>query len=582
MNRFIALVWNHRSDIASKDAGDIVTTLRGRCGEWQCSKEAPGLFVLEALHRSGAEGGLIVGENVAFVGAVFAGRGRASASDLSETALIASRGADAFARVWGRYVCFLRDVNNACVFVARDPSGALPCYVARRGNAFAFFSNGEDAELIGLEDGSIDWGYVALRLANNRATSERTAVAGVVELRPGAVARVGQSRLSIEQIWRPESIAQDMLEGREAKSLLRDALETVCAGWSQRAPRMGLRLSGGLDSSVVLACLPNPASVFAINFATPSGEGDERAYARAAAKWAGVSLMEVRRDPCRVDLQAAVRTKPTLNPPLWLADGETDEVEAAFAAEHGLAVILSGRGGDNVFFRTLRDDVLIDLLLTRGPGLRFWRRCWSHAAETGAPFLGSALGACRQALARTPPSAAQYPMYLTEKVIDLLPDAEERTPSLPPGKRLHIALIEDRLNYFDWRAHADYIYPLVSQPVIEACLRLPTFVLSPGGRDRGLVRDLFSARIAPLVLQRRSKGQTSGYLAEILLGQLQFIRGYLLDGALEGHGLVRSQVLSAMLSEAGVLRDSSILPRIVGLLSVEAWLRNLPKGLSAR
>src|SRR5690606_9987901 len=212
------------------------------------------------------------------------------------------------------------------------------------------------------------------------------------------------------------------------------------------------------------------------------------------------SLCEAQRDPSRVNLEAAVQLKPALNPPLWLADGETDEIEAAFAAQHGVTAFFSGRGGDNVFFRTLRNDVLADRLIDRGPGPGFWRRCWSHAAETGAPFWGSAFGAWRQALSHDAAATNTHPTYLTSKAIGLLPAADEAPEGLLPGKRLHLALIEDRLNYFDWRSHADYIYPLVAQPVLEACLSLPTFVLSPGGQDRGLVRDAFGGRIAPHVL----------------------------------------------------------------------------------
>lgn len=582
MNRFVAIVWNHRSDIASKDAGEVEAALEEAGAAWVRRADAPGLLVLEAPHQSSAECGLDVGAHVVFVGTVFAGRERARAEDLSEPILIESRGAQAFGRVWGRYVCFIRDEPNACVFVARDPSGALPCYVAGRGRAFVFFSHGEDVQFLRLAMASVDWGYVALRLANNRAVTTRTGIEGISELRPGAIARVGQSQLAIAQVWRAEAAALQPIEERQAKLALIDAVETACAAWAQCFARLGLRLSGGLDSSIVLACLPDPSAVFALNFATPGSEGDERAYARAAAQRAGASLTEIRRDPSRVDLAAAVDIRPSLSPPLWLADGETDEIEAAFAAEHGLDAFFSGRGGDNVFFRTLRSDVLADRLIARGPALGFWHRCWSYAAETGAPFWSSALSAFQSALHRTPPVAAQHPSYLTDKAIALLPREEASCPRLLPGKRLHLALIEDRLNYFDWRAHADYIYPLVAQPVLEACLAIPTFVLSPGGRDRGLTRDAFCGRIAPQVMRRGSKGQTSSYLAEILLGHLNFLRRYLLDGALMQQGLLAREPMSAILSEAGVLRASQNLPRIVGLVSVEAWLRNLPRGVDSR
>lgn len=580
MNRFIALVWSYQSEAASKDAADVLAAMAATHSAWVHRVDVPGLLVREAPHRSNAEEGLHVGAHVSFVGTVFAGRSRAQSEQLRDAEFIESRGAVVFTRVWGRYVCFIRDVPNACVFIVRDPSGALPCFVARRGNAFIFLSHSEDIDAIGLGPTAVDWGYVALRLANNRHITAKTGLEGVSELKPGAVARVGQSRLSIEQVWRPDALARAPIEQQAAKSALRGAVETACGAWADCFPRFGLRLSGGLDSSIVLACVPDPARVRAINFATSNLEGDERVYARAAAQFAGAPLSEARRDPCRVNLQAAVQLKPALNPPLWLADGETDEIEAAFAAQHGLTAFFSGRGGDNVFFRTLRNDVLADRLIARGPGLGFWRRCWSHAAETGAPFWESAFGAWRQALSRDAAAPSTHPTYLTSKALGLLPAAEEAPQGLLPGKRLHLALIEDRLNYFDWRSHADYIYPLVAQPVLEACLSLPTFVLSPGGQDRGLVRDAFGGRIAPHVLQRRSKGQTSAYLAQILLRELRFLRKFLLEGALAGHGLVSHDVLSAILSEASILRASENLPRIVGLLSVEAWLRNLPRGVA--
>ena len=217
--------------------------------------------------------------------------------------------------------------------------------------------------------------------------------------------------------------------------------------------------------------------------------------------------------------------------------------------------------------------------MARGPDLGFWRRCWSHAAEVGSPLFVSAIGAAKQALSRASTEAVYLPAYLTPKTIELLPSGQEAASDLMPGKRLHVALMQDRLNYFDWRPHADYVYPLVAQPVLEACLRLPTFVLSPAGRDRGLARAAFAGRLAPEVLERRSKGQTSTYLAQILLRQLPFLRAYLLGGTLTQHGLVAADVLSSMLSESSMLRRSETLPRLVGLLSVEAWLRNLPRSV---
>ena len=174
MNRFIALVWSYQSEVASKDAADVIAAMATAHSAWVHRVDAPGLFVLEAPHRSNAEEGLHVGAHVSFVGTVFAGRSRAQSAQLRDADFIESRGGIAFTRVWGRYVCFIRDVPNACVFIVRDPSGALPCFVARRGNAFIFLSHSEDIDALGLGPTAIDWSYVALKLANNRHTTTKT------------------------------------------------------------------------------------------------------------------------------------------------------------------------------------------------------------------------------------------------------------------------------------------------------------------------------------------------------------------------------------------------------------------------
>jgi asparagine synthase (glutamine-hydrolysing) len=116
----------------------------------------------------------------------------------------------------------------------------------------------------------------------------------------------------------------------------------------------------------------------------------------------------------------------------------------------------------------------------------------------------------------------------------------------------------------------------VSQPVLEACLRLPSYVLAPGGADRGLARAAFASLIAPKVLERRSKGRTNSYLAHILLRHRCFLRTFLLDGALAEADMIARAPLAAALSEEGLIRHAEHHARLVGFLGVEAWLRKLP------
>jgi asparagine synthase (glutamine-hydrolysing) len=584
MNRFIAILWNHRADHARADSDVLIAGVAQAHPSWPRRWDLPGVVVFEAPQRSRAEAGLVVGETALFIGAVFAGNQCARSADMDAAGLVSTGGEAAFARSWGRYVLIVRDETNACAYIARDPSGALPCFMAQRGWAFAFFSHPDDVEALVLGELSVDWAYLAQRLANNRVVTTRTGIVGVETLAPGAIARVGQGKRSVRQVWSAGRVAARSARVRkQASAQLRETIETSCAAWASCFDRVGIRLSGGLDSSIVLSCLDPCSEVRAINFATMAAEGDERAYARAAARFAKVKLHEALRNPARVDLEAAVKHAPSLNPHLWLADTETDAVEAAFAREHGLQAYFSGRGGDNVFFRSEHPHALADWLARQGAGPTFWRRCWGYASETGQPWTRALRDAFVLAMGRGDRQNAKPSRFLSAKARALIAEAAaEPHLDLLPGKRLHLRLIEDRLNYFDHRAHADYIYPLVSQPVIELCLGLPSFMLSPAAADRGLARQAFAGRLAPEILARRSKGRTNSYLAEILMRHAVFLRRYLLDGELAGAGLVSGDALGGALSETGLMRHAENMPTIVGLLSVEAWLRNRPCGIKSQ
>ena len=77
--------------------------------------------------------------------------------------------------------------------------------------------------------------------------------------------------------------------------------------------------SGGLDSSVVAACLPDvPTIVTCLNVST-TGAGDESSYAREVAMKAGLQLVEHRRNGADVKLEDLLEAPAHPEPINWLA-----------------------------------------------------------------------------------------------------------------------------------------------------------------------------------------------------------------------------------------------------------------------
>ena len=80
---------------------------------------------------------------------------------------------------------------------------------------------------------------------------------------------------------------------------MRQCVRDVVHAWASCYDHMLLSLSGGLDSSIVLACLkdaPSRPRVTCFHYYPLGADLDERAYARAAAAKAGLELLERPRD----------------------------------------------------------------------------------------------------------------------------------------------------------------------------------------------------------------------------------------------------------------------------------------------
>ena len=78
------------------------------------------------------------------------------------------------------------------------------------------------------------------------------------------------------------------------------------------------------------------------------------------------------------------------------------------------------------------------------------------------------------------------------------------------------------------------------------------------------------------ILKRTSKGGTTGYLGQIVLRNLNFLRVYIGNGVLARHGLLDLDKVRACLTEASVVRDGSCAIQLMECFGIEAWARAWP------
>jgi hypothetical protein len=256
-----------------------------------------------------------------------------------------------------------------------------------------------------------------------------------------------------------------------------------------------------------------------------------------------------------------------------------DAVAAETAELCGADILIDGGGGDNVFFASRTVSILADCLATGGLDKRFWNaaRALGDLVQTGTWAL--AWRAVHRAWLRSrAPRQPAAVAFLSDAAKAIIADTVAHPWFLPPqgvlpGRASHVALLAPAQNLVEAiNAQALYraISPLVSQPVVEACLRVPSWHWLAPGQDRATVRRAFAPDLPEEIIARRSKGTPTGFAATIFDRQRQAIYDMLLGGRLVEFGLIDEAKLAHALSTPGPVRDLRFV-RIMELVDAEAW-----------
>lgn len=483
----------------------------------------------------------------------------------------------AFWDAWGSFLELSSDVSGT--MIARDPSGMLPCYVARSGDSTVFAS---DATLLShLIPQHISWSHIAAFLATDGMRCRATCLANVEELLPGTCERLDDGMRTT--LWSPWMFVRPSrpMHSDLAADALRAVVDQVTAAWAARFPRILLGVSGGLDSSIVAAALAQTdCRPTLITLATQEPDGDERAYARTLADFLDLPLIEDFESPGHVDL--LVSAAAHLPRPVARAFSQSSDAnQLAQAKALGVDAFMNGGGGDSVFCALRSASPLADRLLAEPWPGNLFRTMRDICQVTGSPIAPVFIRGVRNALRGPRPSEGPRNPFLTPDCLSAagaLPLHPWLTPPpcTPPGKAAHAAWILGILNHLDPVGRAmvlPSISPLMAQPVVELCLAIPTWMWVSGGRDRAVARRAFADRLPSAILERRSKGTPASFVMHLFESRRTEIGEMLCDGLLAGNGLVDRNAVHAYLSDPRPVSDARYM-QIMGLVDAESWARS--------
>ncbi len=509
-------------------------------------------------------------------------------------------------RLNGQFAFAIYDRRNEVVLLARDRFGVRPLFYSEQNGDLLFasevkalFASGEvpaAVDLQGLDEVFTFWA----------ARPPRTVFRDVRSLEPGCLAIWRDGRLRVQRYY---ALAYPEAGEESPADLARldELMHSVVALRLRADVPVGGYLSGGLDSSIACALAapmsPYQLRTFSVVFEDP--RLDERAFqllvagglkSRHAVKVIGATdIGAVFPDVVRHTETPLVRTGPA---PLYLL--------SRLAREHGIKVVLTGEGSDELFLGyDLFKETAVRLFCLRQPESRrrprlferlypyldararrgeFWQRSFLEAGRPGDPLfshlprfrLTARIKDFYSADARAALSGAD-PL---EELRASLPAAFSRWSSLNRAAYLEMITL---LSPYLLSSQGDRVslahgvegrFPFLDHRLFEFAARLPTRSKLRGLREKDILRRWARDVVPPAVLERPKQPYRAPDVAAFFTPELADYASELLDEAsLRRSGLFDGRAVAGLVRRCrsgavGGFRENQA---FVAILSAQLW-----------
>ncbi len=474
----------------------------------------------------------------------------------------------------GMFAFALWDGRRQQLFLARDRLGIKPLYFARTGQCFRFASNTQALLATGEVDTAID--PVALHhqfTLHSVVPPPFTILKGIRKLEQGTTLTIDAAgRTTARRYWtlHAQRPAGPKTEG-EWTDAIHAALRTAVKKRSEIADvKVGVLLSGGLDSSLLVALLAElgvpDLMTFSIGFEDhPEERGNEFEYSDAVADWFGTRHHQyaipndevLRRLPEAVDCMAEPMVSQDVVSFYLLAERVAQSVK----------VVQSGQGADEVFAGYSWHPKMAAM---QAPFIERLRR--HYFDRDHAEFAGMVVPALQVGDVTGDLLAAKLAEPYADEFIDQLLRAEAT-----------LLITDDPVKRVDnmtmaWGLEARV--PFLDHHLVELAAQMPPQLkLASGGKH---VLKTIARQLLPASVIDRPKGYFPMPALKFVRGEfLEFMRGILDAQACRQRGLYQRGYVERLLAE-----PEQHLTRIQGsklwhLALLEFWLQRNVDGRHA-
>ncbi len=519
-------------------------------------------------------------------------------------------GIGVLSRLNGMFAFALWDTRDDSLLIARDGVGVKPLYYAETADGVIFASELKALLHCRSVERKLDHRAIHQYMTYLWCPAPRTMLEGVKKLEPGHAMRIEAGR--IVRRWSFYDLPYDQaivpMPVEEAKQLVREHVQQAVDRQMMSDVPVGALLSGGLDSSSVVACATrgrggSDLKCFTIGFKDESfkleGNAEDLPYAKRVAEHLGVELHTIYVGPEMADeLQRMI---------YYL-----DEPQADFAAintfficrlarENGIKVLLSGAGGDDIFSGYRRHRALelewrwswlpriarralknvSSRLPSSSASTRRIAKAFAYADRAGDERLASYFhwtephvlrslytAGMLEALGEQPFSAP-----LMSSLANVPDDVHELNRMLYLDCKHFLA--DHNLNYFDKMSMATGVevrVPLLDPDLISLAARLPVAYKHRGGEGKWI----FKAAMEPLLPREVIYRPKSGFgvpLRHWLRNELRpMVEDTLSEASLARRGLFEYRAVQNLLEQD---RSGSVdaAYTILSMMCIELWCR---------
>ena len=460
---------------------------------------------------------------------------------------IARYGIDgALARANGLFAFAAFDRTTRTLHLARDRLGIKPLYWTRQNGVFAFASELKALRAAGGLALTLDPGAVASYLRYLCVPAPRTIFREVEKLAPGHRLEVNAANVAVRRYWDVAGVARrgQQAHDRRAEPDIVEELHALLADAVKRQMvsdvPLGAFLSGGIDSSAVVALMQRAASrpvkTFSIGFREQAF--NEADHAKAVARHLGTDHTELVLSAA--DAQAVIPELPAIYDEPFADSSQIPTYLVSRLARRHVTVALSGDGGDEIFGGYVRYQGIARLagaarrlprplrrlaarsielisadawdMLARPLPQRFKPRHAGDKIRKGAALLGEddALDMYRRVVSHTPRPGCFLPGV--SEPADVIERLRGETAGLDTVSQLRLLdmmtyLPDDVLTKVDRASMAvglEARVPLLDHRVVEFAWRLPSDLLIANREGKRPLRAVL-ARYVPKSLVDRPK-----------------------------------------------------------------------------